>query len=69
MPHTVTTHEPSDQSPATRDDIRRLGRQIADLTAALERHEHELQLQMTRTAQVQADMDLIKSAWSTLRSR
>jgi hypothetical protein len=68
MSHTTTASTPTDQSPAPRDDIQRLERQIADLKAALDRHEHELEVQMLRTAQVQADMDLIQSAWSTIRS-
>lgn len=68
MPDIATSHTSTDHSPATRADIYRLERQVADLKAALERYEHELNVQVTRTAQVQADMDLIKSAWSAIRS-
>ena len=66
MPH--TNIPPTDKSPATRDDIQRLERQIAELRSLIERHEREIQLQVTRTGQLQADIDIISGAWAKIRS-
>jgi hypothetical protein len=56
----------SDQGLATRDDIERLSRQIAELTAAIERHDKSLQTGLTRMGQLQNDIDMIRSAWAKL---
>jgi hypothetical protein len=51
---------------ATRDDIDRLSRQIAALTAAIERHDASLKMGLTRMGQLQADIDVIRGAWAKL---
>ena len=56
MPPSPLNH----QAVATSEDIRRLERQIADLSAALERQAHDLNVQFTRMAQLQADVDVIR---------
>jgi septal ring factor EnvC (AmiA/AmiB activator) len=56
-----------DQATATRDDVQRLERHIADLKATVARLEHDLQIQFTRTSQVQADIDLIRAAWTMVK--
>jgi len=58
----------SDPSLATRDDIYRLERQIEALKAALERHDREIQMHVTRMGQLQADIDVIRAAWTKIRS-
>jgi hypothetical protein len=55
---------PSDQPLVTQDDIRRLEKQIAALQALLDRFGHDQGVQFTRIAQVQADIDLIRGAWT-----
>ena len=51
---------------ATPEDIQRIESQIADLKAVLDRHSKELATQLTRIAQLQADIDLIRAAWSKI---
>ena len=51
---------------ATRQEVERLSRQIADLTAAIERHDASLKMGLTRMGQLQADIDSIRSAWAKL---
>jgi hypothetical protein len=53
---------------ATLDDIARLSRQIAELTAAVERHDASLKMGLTRMGQLQADIDLIRGAWAKLKA-
>jgi len=48
----------------TRTDIERLERQLAELKAAVERHDASLRMGLTRMAQLQADIDLIRAAWA-----
>jgi hypothetical protein len=48
----------------TQGDIERLERQLAKLQAAIERHDASLRMNLTRMAQLQADIDLIRAAWS-----
>jgi hypothetical protein len=48
----------------TRDDIRHLEQQVAELKAAIDHITHDLHVQFTRIAQLQADNDLIRAAWS-----
>ena len=50
-----------DPAVATRADIERLERQMADLRTALESHKKELLMQFTRLAQLQADVDVIRA--------
>ena len=57
---------PSAEGLATREAIERLSRQIAELKAAVERHDASLKLGLTRMGQLQADIDLIRSAWAKL---
>jgi hypothetical protein len=51
---------------ATRADIERLSQQIADLTAAVERHDKALKTGMTRMGQLQHDIDTVRAAWAKL---
>jgi uncharacterized protein YejL (UPF0352 family) len=48
----------------TRADIERLEKQLADMKAAIERHDASLKLGLKRMGQLQADIDLIRAAWS-----
>jgi len=50
----------------TRTDIERLERQLAELKAAVERHDASLRMGLTRMAQLQADIDLIRAAWTKM---
>ena len=54
---------------ATREDIDRLSRAIVALTEAVDRHEASLKLGLTRMGQIQAELDLIRSAWAKLTPR
>ena len=53
---------------AARDDIQRLEREIQELRTVLDQHHRELAVQLTRIAQVQADLDLIRAAWTKVRA-
>jgi hypothetical protein len=65
----VMQKEPStDQPLATRDDIRRLERDLIDLRLAVERNTKELSVQLTRIGQLQAEMDLVRSAWTKAKT-
>lgn len=57
---------PSGQGLAPRDEIDRLSREIAALTAVVERHEASLKMGLTRMGQLQADIDAVRSAWARL---
>jgi hypothetical protein len=57
------------QGLVTREEVERLSRQIADLRAAVERHDASLKLGLTRMAHIQADIDIIRSAWAKLTAR
>ena len=41
-------------------------REIAELRAAIERHDKALQTGMTRMGQLQQDIDSIRSAWAKI---
>ena len=53
----------------TRADMERLERQIAELRAMTERHEASLKMGLTRMGQLQADIDLIRAAWTILPAK
>jgi len=53
---------------ATLDDIDRLSRQIAELTAAVERHDASLKMGITRMGQLQADIDAVRNAWTKTKT-
>ena len=53
------------QASVTREDIERLASQIAELREAVERHEASLRMGLTRMGQLQAELDLVRSAWSS----
>ena len=55
-----------EQSLATRDDIRRLEAMIGALTKTMDRIAHDQDVQFKRIAQLQADIDLIRAAWSQI---
>jgi hypothetical protein len=50
----------------TRADLERLEKQLAEMRAAIERHEASLKLGLKRMGQLQADIDLIRAAWSKI---
>jgi hypothetical protein len=56
-----------DSSVAPRDEVRRLEHQIAELREMLAAVLRDQQVQFTRIAQIQADIDLIRAAWSKLK--
>ena len=56
-----------DEPLATRDDLRRLESELAELRDAVARLLREQQVHFTRMAQLQADIDLIRSAWSKIK--
>jgi hypothetical protein len=58
----------SKQGVATREDIERLSREVAELSAAVARHEASLRMGLTRMGQLQADIDLIRGAWAKLKA-
>jgi uncharacterized protein YejL (UPF0352 family) len=53
-------------TPVTRADIERLEKQLADMNAAIERHDASLKLGLKRMGQLQADIDLIRAAWAKI---
>jgi hypothetical protein len=55
--------ESSANRPVTRADIERLEKQLAQVMAAVERHEASLKLGLKRMGHLQADVDLIRAAW------
>ena len=55
---------PTDSALATLDDIRRLEELIAALQAAMDRITRDQEIQFTRIAQLQADIDLVRGAWT-----
>jgi hypothetical protein len=57
-----------DQHLATRDDILRIQRQLAELRDFIDRIMHDQQVQFTRIAQLQADIDVIRGARSQIQS-
>jgi len=57
---------PTESALATRDDIRRLEELIAGLQKAMDRIVHDQQVQFTRMAQLQADIDLVRGAWTKM---
>ena len=59
---------PTDSALATRDDIRRLEELIVALRKAMDRIVHDQEVQFKRIAQVQADIDLVRGAWTKLAS-
>ena len=58
-----------DQGRATREDVERLTREIAQLREALERHDASLKMGLTRMGQLQNDIDMIRSAWTKLAAK
>jgi hypothetical protein len=52
---------------ATRDDIDRLSRELAEIKAIVERHDASLKMGLTRMGQLQADIDQIRNAWTKLK--
>jgi hypothetical protein len=60
--------DPSGDRRVTAADIDRLSGQIAELTAAIERHETSLKMGLTRMGQLQADIDRIRSASAKLKT-
>ena len=58
--------ESSATASLTRADIERLEKQLADMKAAIERHDASLKLGLKRMGQLQADIDLIRAAWAKL---
>jgi hypothetical protein len=54
----------TDSTPATRDDIRRLEELIAALRVTMERITHDQEVQFKRIAQLQADIDHVRAAWT-----
>ena len=50
----------------TRDDLRRLEKELAALRSSLEQIVQDQQVQFTRIAQLQADIDVIRGAWVKL---
>ena len=58
--------ESSAATPATRADVERLEKQLAEVKAAIERHESSLKLGLKRMGQLQADIDLIRAAWAKI---
>src|SRR5687768_5136019 len=57
---------PTDSALATRDDIRRLEELIAALQRAMDRIVHDQEVQFKRIAQLQADIDLVRGAWTKI---
>ena len=62
----ATAPQQPEYSVALRDEIERLSRQIAELTATVERHEASLKMGLTRMGQLQNDIDMIRSAWAKI---
>ena len=58
-----------DSSVAPRDEVRRLEQQLAELRETLAAVLRDQQVQFTRIAQIQADIDLIRAAWSKVKDR
>lgn len=57
---------PTDSAPATRDDIRRLEDMIRALKKEGDRIVHNQDVQFKRIAQLQADFDLVRAAWTKM---
>jgi hypothetical protein len=57
----------ADELFSLREDIRRLERLIADLTGIVQEVQKDQRVQFTRIAQLQADLDLIRAAWSKVK--
>jgi hypothetical protein len=57
---------PPDSAPATRDDIRRLEDMILALKKEVDRIVHDQDVQFKRIAQLQADLDLVRGAWTKM---
>jgi hypothetical protein len=55
---------PPDATFATREDLLRLEKRIANLAIAVENCLHHLQIQFTRIAELQAEIDLIRGEWA-----
>ncbi|HET9264867.1 MAG TPA: hypothetical protein VFO14_17585 [Vicinamibacterales bacterium] len=55
---------PTDSALATRDDIRRLEELMRVLQKAMDRIVHDQEVQFKRIAQLQADIDLVRGAWT-----
>jgi uncharacterized coiled-coil protein SlyX len=53
---------PLDDQTATRTDIQRIERQIAELRTAIERHDASLRMGLTRMGQLQSEIDSIRAA-------
>ena len=53
-----------DSALATRDDIRRLEEMILALKREIDRIVHDQEVQFKRIAQLQAEMDLVRRAWT-----
>jgi hypothetical protein len=64
FPRSMSSNDSS--QPATRADVERLERQLAELRAAIERHDASLKMGLTRMGQLQADIDLIRAAWTKI---
>jgi hypothetical protein len=60
---------PTPDSPVASREVRRLEQQLAELREALDAVLRDQQVQFTRIAQLQADIDLIRAAWSKLEDR
>jgi len=60
----VPADPPADSGLATRDDIRRLEELMGALQKAMERIVHDQEVQFKRIAQLQADIDLVRGAWT-----
>jgi hypothetical protein len=59
---------PTPDSPvASRDEVRRLEQQLAEIRETLAAVLRDQQVQFTRIAQLQADIDVIRGTWSKLK--
>ena len=56
-----------DSSVTPAEVVRRLERQLAELREVLDAVLRDQQVQFTRIAQLQADIDVIRGAWSKLK--
>jgi hypothetical protein len=58
---------PTDAATVTRDDLRRVAQEIDSLRGTVEQMAKDQQVQFTRIAQLQADIDVVRSAWTKLK--
>jgi hypothetical protein len=57
---------PTDSTLATHDDIRRLEDMIVALKKEMDRIVHDQDVQFKRIGQLQADIDLVRGAWTEM---